>query len=161
MQAAMRLRKLGTTQSVVFFAPLEVHQAILDVRPESRRGSIDSSDVITWVLSSTATAQEALIPLYWANGSNYLIRLQAAWDNSDFLFDPSHTKDFLQKVREKEKLTLAGLYKPRHSAKADKELTKNVTAPHLKGMLRELNMRRHEFHDTGNAVQASALEVRS
>jgi hypothetical protein len=160
MQAAMRLRKLGTTQSVVFFAPIEVHQAILDSRAASRSSGVDSSDVVRWILSSTATALETLVPLYWSNGANFLNRSQAAWDNSEFLHDPSHGEEFLNKVREKEKLTLNRLYKPRHKSKFDQELKDYITAPHLKTMLRELNRRRHAFHDTGAAVSASTLEVR-
>lgn len=160
MQAAMRLRKLGTTQSVVFFAPIEVHQAILDSRPTSRTTAVDSSDVIRWILSSTATALETLVPLYWSNGANFLNRSQAAWDNSEFLYDPSHTEEFLNKVREREKLTLTKLYKPRHDSKFSQELNDYITAPHLKSMFKELNKRRRAFQDTGAAVHASTLQVR-
>jgi hypothetical protein len=159
MQAAMRLRKLGTTQSVVFFAPVEVHQAILDSRTISTNANVDSGDVIRWILSSTAAALEGLVPLYWSNGANFLNRAQASWDNSEFLYDPAHTQEFLDKVREKEKLTLNRLYKPRHTSKVDQELKSYITAPHLKAMFRDLNKRRHDFQDTGAAVHASALEV--
>src|SRR5277367_4537443 len=46
--AAMRLRQLGTTQSIVFFASPEVHQSILDLRPEPSRGPVDTRDVVYW-----------------------------------------------------------------------------------------------------------------
>jgi hypothetical protein len=41
----MRLRQLGTTQSVVFFAPPEVHQGILDSQHKLHGESVDSRDV--------------------------------------------------------------------------------------------------------------------
>lgn len=41
----MRLRQLGTSQSITFFIPPEVHQVILDLRRKSTRDIIDSNDV--------------------------------------------------------------------------------------------------------------------
>jgi hypothetical protein len=41
----MRLRQLGTTQSVVFFAPPEVHQSILDLQKKVDGSKVDSHDV--------------------------------------------------------------------------------------------------------------------
>lgn len=43
--AAMRLRQLGTTQSVSFFVPTEVHQSIADLRHKTIYQDIDSADV--------------------------------------------------------------------------------------------------------------------
>ena len=161
MQAAMRLRKLGTTQSVVFFSPNEVHQAVLDSRPSPSSLKVDSRDVIRWILISTAASLESLIPLYYSNGANFINRSQAAWDNSEFLYDAAHTKEFLHHVREKEKLTLNWLYMPRHSSKVNSEVKEYVTAPHLKTMFRELTKRRRAFQDTGDAVHASAQGIAS
>lgn len=41
----MRLRQLGTTQSVTFFIPPEVHQGIADLQEKTMYESIDSADV--------------------------------------------------------------------------------------------------------------------
>ena len=49
----MRLRQLGTTQSVVWFAPPEVHQSILDCQGKGASAHIDSSDVVMWLLEQT------------------------------------------------------------------------------------------------------------
>lgn len=45
VQAAMRLRQLGTTQSIAFLIPPEVHQSIADLRGKTTHESIDSADV--------------------------------------------------------------------------------------------------------------------
>jgi hypothetical protein len=159
MQAAMRLRKLGSTQRVMFFAPLEVHQAILDSRPEPRNAFVDSSHVLRWNLLSTAANLEALIPLHWSNGANFVKRSQAAWDNWNFLYDKDHEAEFLHKIQEKEKLTLHRLYQPRHGTKLDTELKDYITAPPLQELLRNLSKLRRKFQDAGSAVNASVLEV--
>ena len=41
----MRLRQLGTTQSVTFYIPPEVHQSIADVRKKTVHEKFNSSDV--------------------------------------------------------------------------------------------------------------------
>ena len=44
----MRLRQLGTTQSVTFFIPQEVHQSIVDMKrdhDDAPKERIDSTDV--------------------------------------------------------------------------------------------------------------------
>jgi hypothetical protein len=43
--AAMRLRQLGTSQSITFFIPPEVHQVIADLRKKRISNPIDSHDV--------------------------------------------------------------------------------------------------------------------
>jgi hypothetical protein len=159
-QSAMRLRKLGSTQSVVFLAPLEVNAAILDSRPNGAKSTVDSADVLRWLLQSTATSLESLIPLYYANGVNHLTRAQAAWDNWNMLYDEEHAKEFLANVREKDKLSLASLYKPRQSLQPKNDPKEYITAHHLRTLLLELSRRKRAFRDDGTAVQASALEVR-
>ncbi|PQE30562.1 p-loop containing nucleoside triphosphate hydrolase protein [Rutstroemia sp. NJR-2017a WRK4] len=67
--AAMRLRQLGTTQSVCFFAPPEVHRSILDVCKKTPGGLVGSSNinsyhVVNWLLEQTCRANEQLQNLY-------------------------------------------------------------------------------------------------
>lgn len=65
----MRLRQLGTTQSITFIAPPEVDQSILDMRQKGRTGYIDSYDVIVWLLTQTCDNIRDLQPLHYANAS--------------------------------------------------------------------------------------------
>lgn len=64
--AAMRLRQLGTTQSVVFFAPPEVHQSILDFQMKDTRAELGSSDVVAWLLDQTCKFIQSakIVPRY-------------------------------------------------------------------------------------------------
>lgn len=82
VQAAMRLRQLGSTQSVTFWAPPEVHQSILDVTGKrDMLDKLDSKDVILWLLHQTCVGIEALRPLCIHQGRDYCRRAQSAIDN--------------------------------------------------------------------------------
>jgi len=56
----MRLRQLAISQSVIFFAPPEVHQSILNLRGKTGLDHIDSHDVIIWLLEQTCCNIEQL-----------------------------------------------------------------------------------------------------
>lgn len=111
--AAMRLRQLGTTQSVVFLAPPEVHQSILDTCDKEPNDQIDSSHVITWLLDQTCRNLEELQPLYFAQGINFCRRMQASRTNSRFLTDSHHRKNYLDILQLPEQQTLEELYQPK------------------------------------------------
>lgn len=155
----MRLRQLGTSQSVVFFAPPEVHQSILDFRKKNQCDQLDSSDVIMWLLEQTSKGIEQLQPLYFSQGVEFCRRNQAAVQYPDYLDDSHQRESYLDKLRQLEQQTLDRLY-------GVKSKTKNVVADEPKSVqssaitqfLSELEVRRKSFKDTGNAVHASALQ---
>lgn len=97
VQAAMRLRQLGTTQAIVFVAPPEVHQSILDLRRMPENGIVNSYDVICWLLEQTCNGIEQMQPLYYAQGADYCHRIQAALNNSHF-FERSRSTGALPRV---------------------------------------------------------------
>ncbi|KAF7513900.1 hypothetical protein GJ744_006514 [Endocarpon pusillum] len=156
VQAAMRLRQLATSQSVVFFAPPEVHQSILDLRRKGLHDSIDSYDVICWLLQQTCSGIEQLQPLYFSHGSDFFRRQQAALENPDFLVDVAQRDAYLHEVRQTEQQTLTQLYGPRLKSKTAKNL--KAPSPQVAAFMKELNVRRKGFQDTGNAVHGSALQ---
>jgi hypothetical protein len=159
VQAVMRLRQLGTTQSVTFFAPPEVHQSIMDFRGKTARDHIDSHDTICWLLEQTIQGLENLQPLYYAQGSDFCRRSQAKIDYPDFLSKEDHRSSCLKVLQEPEQQTLKSLYEPRpdkagrgqspHKISGDRQIAK---------FMRELKRHRRAFQDTGNAVHASALQ---
>lgn len=102
VQAAMRLRLLGQTQSVTFFSPPEVHQSILDQRQASKYYQPDSSDVISWLLEQTCNGIEQCEPLYFTQGTSYLQRVQSRIDNPEFLQQQTQLEQFLLAMRSKE-----------------------------------------------------------
>ncbi|KAI9701732.1 MAG: hypothetical protein M1820_006360 [Bogoriella megaspora] len=156
VQAAMRLRRLGTTQSVVFFASREVHQSIKDVRQKPYSMKVDSADVIRWLLEQTCDTIEQLQPLYFAQGADFCRRTQAAIDNADYVSDEYQREAYLDTIRQSEQQTLIQLYEPKQSSSAS--AFPESPSPRVAEYARELKARRKGFQDTGNAVHNSALQ---
>ncbi|KAJ6256008.1 hypothetical protein Dda_9302 [Drechslerella dactyloides] len=156
VQAAMRLRQLGTTQSVVFFAPPEVHQSIVDTQQKQFREEVDSRDVITWLLHQTCAGIEQLQPLYFSQGMDFCRRVQATSDNPEFLDDPVQLKTYLNTLKQSEQQTLRQMYEPRQN----QQKGANIESPstEIARFMDELKIRRRGFQDTGEAVHGSALQ---
>ncbi|KAL9051900.1 MAG: hypothetical protein Q9162_005738 [Coniocarpon cinnabarinum] len=158
VQAAMRLRQLGTTQSVVFYAPPEVHQSILDVNCRPSDYSPDSSDVVRWVCEQTCRANEQLKPLYFSQGANFCNRSQAARDQPDMLTNKKQCQSFVRKIQQQENHSLSQLYMPISTSKTASKTLPKYTSPDLIEYAKELDLVRQSFEDTGEAVQAIALQ---
>ncbi|CVK86307.1 uncharacterized protein FPRN_06247 [Fusarium proliferatum] len=156
VQAAMRLRQLGTTQIVSFFVPPEVHQSISDLQNKTIHEPIDSADVIEWLLDNTCDQIEQLQPLYYSQGMDYCRRMQAALDHPDFLTDKPQRKAYVLAIKQDEQQSLQNLYEPKLKNRAAGMQTSNSAV--LKGFIQDLNARRKTFQDTGRAVHASALQ---
>jgi hypothetical protein len=152
----MRLRQLATSQSVVFFAPPEVHQSILDLRKKKSGDPVDSHDVICWLLEQTCGGIEQIQPLYFSQGADFCRRTQAALDNPDMLVKADQRNSYLDALRQTEKQTLEQLYKP--ILKSRPATTLGSFSPEIAAFMKELNTRRKGFQDTGNAVHGSALQ---
>ena len=152
----MRLRQLATTQSVVFFAPPEVHQCILDLRKKKSGDLIDSYDVICWLLEQTCSGIEQLQPLYYSQGAEFCRRTQAASDNTDFLFNSSQRDAYTGALRQTEQQTLQQFYEPKLKSKPA-TVHENLS-PQITGFMKELNTQRKGFQDNSNAVHGSALQ---
>ncbi|KAK0714105.1 hypothetical protein B0T26DRAFT_784054 [Lasiosphaeria miniovina] len=155
VQAAMRLRQLGTSQSITFLIPTEVHQVIVDLRRKTMNDRIDSYDVICWLLNNACDGIEQLQPLYFSQGSDFCRRTQAAINNPDFLTDSGQRSKYVAAIKQNELQTLQDLYEPKLKTKANDLMATN---PKVAEFIHELNVRRKGFQDTGRAVHASALQ---
>ncbi|KAI1947456.1 hypothetical protein LOZ57_003184 [Ophidiomyces ophidiicola] len=156
VQAAMRLRQLGTTQSVVFCAPPEVHQSILDLQGKQNGDRLDSRDVVCWLLKQTCLGIEQIQPLYYSQGMDFCSRTQASLDNPHFLEDPEQQRKYCNAIRQNEKQTLEQLYRP--VSKPNVSVRFTSYAPEIAKFVKELKTRRKGFQDFGNAVHGSALQ---
>ncbi|EFQ90317.1 hypothetical protein PTT_13180 [Pyrenophora teres f. teres 0-1] len=163
VQAAMRLRLLGQTQSITFFSPPEVHQGILDRLPKHTRLSqeLTSNDVLRWVFAQTCDSIEQLEPSYFAQTSHYLQQEQARleYPYQQYLQNRSLRNAYLDTVRIKDSVTLKRLYEPRGQRQtAAVKSAPIIWKPSLQGIYDELQNRKKHFQDRGSAVHASALE---
>ncbi|KAK3356620.1 hypothetical protein B0T25DRAFT_603140 [Lasiosphaeria hispida] len=157
VQAAMRLRQLGTTQSVTFFVPPEVHQVIADLRGKSMHSHIDSYDVICWLLDNSCESIEQLQPLYYSQGIDFCRRTKAALDNPDYLADANQRAKYTATIKQNELQTLREMYEPRPKG-AKPAATLRSSHPKVNALAEELSTRRKDFQDTGRAVHGSALQ---
>ncbi|KAF4631564.1 hypothetical protein G7Y89_g6567 [Cudoniella acicularis] len=156
MQAAMRLRQLGTTQSIVFFAPPEVHQSILDVCGKRRGEVLDSSHVVYWLLEQTCRANEHLQNLYLAQGTDFCRRTNAQWKNAKFLTENGHREAYLRVIQYPERQTLEQLYgvvtDTQPSSAAD------IPSAELKSFVEELSKQKRAANGNGDLIHSSVLE---
>ncbi|XP_014557348.1 hypothetical protein COCVIDRAFT_97420 [Bipolaris victoriae FI3] len=158
VQAAMRLRLLGQTQSVAFYSPPEVHQGILDRLNVTGHGYRPTSgDVLQWVFGQTCDIMEQSEPSFFAQTSQYMQQEQARLEHPDYLGDSISRDAFLSKVRIKETLSLKQLYQPKVQRQngSSKTIKWNLV---LEDISTELQRRKKHFQDRGSAVHASALE---
>ena len=114
----MRLRKLAHGQSLVFFAPPEVHQSIIDVtgRPAEE---LTAYDVVAWSLEQSCLSIERSQPLRVIQGISHqrrqfmLYNFFCGFSGHDKLAkDMNRSKNFIKGFREKEEQTLQDLYGP-------------------------------------------------
>ncbi|KAF2423513.1 hypothetical protein EJ08DRAFT_652773, partial [Tothia fuscella] len=70
-QAALRLRQLGSGQSICFFGPPEVHAILLN---DQTGETIDSFDVLRFTMEETCREMDRLRSLWILNGINYCHR---------------------------------------------------------------------------------------
>jgi hypothetical protein len=152
----MRLRQLATSQSLVFFAPPEVNQSILDLRDKTNGDPINSTDVIHWLLEQTCIGIEQLQPLYYSQGVDFCRRRQAALDNSEFLVNHGQRQKLLDCLRQPEQRTLEQLYGTHRRVKL--ALSLPSFSPQIRVHVSELEKQRKSFKDSGIAVHGSALQ---
>lgn len=150
----MRLRQLAISQSVVFFAPPEVHQSILNVRGKTSMAKIDSRDVIIWLLEQTCCNIEQLQPLYISQGLEYCRRRLSAYKNPDVVSSVDQRKAYLQVLEQPEQYSLEKLYAPDQKVKA-----RAIDAAgflDIANFVEKLNVMKKGLRNTGDTVQALA-----
>jgi len=154
--AAMRLRQLGTSQSITFLIPPEVHQVILDLMGKTAQDTIDSHDVILWMLDNSCDGIEQLQPLYYSQGIDFCRRTQAAIDNPDFIANSDYKAKYVGSIKLNELQTLQDMYEPKEKVTRVGDF--KSSHPKVAAFAKELNIRRKGFQDTGRAVHGSALQ---
>jgi hypothetical protein len=158
VQAAMRLRQLGTSQSITFLIPPEVHHVVLDLQHKTTADKIDSSDVISWMLDNSCDSIEQLQPLYYSQGMDFCRRTQAALDHPDFLTNPKHRASYVSAIKLNELQTLQDMYEPKTKSTVRIQGSMSSSHPRISAFAKDLNARRKGFQDTGRAVHGSALQ---
>jgi len=106
----MRLRQLAYEQSVVFFAPLEVHQSIVS---HSGMTEPDSAHVISWLMEQTTTEIERKQALFVTQGDSFYRRAAVKDQTLTPWSSESERSLLLSVVEEPEQSLLEDLYAPK------------------------------------------------
>ncbi|TQS35022.1 hypothetical protein Golomagni_04573, partial [Golovinomyces magnicellulatus] len=156
VQAAMRLRQLGSTQSVHFFAPSEVHQSILSVQGKTKNDMLTSFDVVSWLLKQTCIGIEFLLPLYSLQGYDFCRRAQAALTHSNlFGTDDTERQKYFSVIRPVEDLNIVDIY---GTKKIRKSLKLSDSDPAIDSILKELKVQSEGYTETGHCHYSTALQ---
>ncbi|MCJ1462481.1 hypothetical protein MMC07_001083 [Pseudocyphellaria aurata] len=117
VQACMRMRNLGHGQSIICFAPPEVHESILNLvqKPASQ---IDISHVIQWTLEQTCRHIRRERALWTSRGLNHTKRrlaydrllLNAGSEDATKIVHCDGVEEFLDRVKDREALSLEEMY---------------------------------------------------
>lgn len=107
----MRMRKLGCHQSLIFFAPPEVHQEILALSGKEPGAALNSRDVLSWSFDQTCRATSSIKPLWIMQGleHSHRKRLCAEYLQGSAL-EPSQITEFCTRLEEPEGRTLYEMY---------------------------------------------------
>lgn len=155
----MRMRQLGTTQSITFIAPPEVHQNILDVCKKRPSDKLDSTHVVTWLLDQTCTNNQDLQPLYFAQGRDFCRRTQAGRTWNQFLSQVKHRDAYMAVLQQTERQGLEELYATEASFNLTELNSGSVT---LSGELRDfeknIQSQQHQSQHSTSSTKSSALE---
>ncbi|KAL8968995.1 MAG: hypothetical protein Q9197_004578 [Variospora fuerteventurae] len=122
VQACMRLRQLGHGQSLMFVAPPEVHQEIVNA---ASTAELNGLDVIKWALEQSCLQIQRNQPLRVTQGLHYFERLEIMDEINDCLRTTAQTDgsslptDVISDVVEFEAQSLHDLYAPEHMREKD------------------------------------------
>jgi hypothetical protein len=152
----MRLRQLGTTQSIYFFAPPEVHQSILDVCKKKSGDALDSSHIVRWLLEQTCQANEHLQNLYIAQGTDFCRRTNAEWENTRLLTATIQREAYLDIIQQPERQTLEHLYGA--VVETQPLSSEEMSYAVLKDFVEKLSKQRRAVRGDENGAHSSVLE---
>jgi hypothetical protein len=157
----MRLRQLGTTQSIVFFAPPEVDRSIHDICEIKRHTRVNSAHCVRWLLEMTCRANEQLQALYLSQGTDFCRRTNAAFENTKFIASTKQRHAYLKVIQSKESQTLKELYGSCKGAKPQGKPSPSptMTNPQIKKFMANLEERTQSGAGVDNGtVHSSAFE---
>lgn len=160
VQAAMRLRQLGTTQSIVFCAPPEVDHDIRKVCQLSWLDHINSGHCVRWLLEMTCRANESFRPLYVAQGTDFCKRMNSAWENPNYVGSTKHRDAYMSVILQKECSTLKEIYGSKAQVSGLDVGFPAIRNPELRSFYETLmNKKKGLAHTTSEALACALDEV--
>jgi len=128
VQACMRMRKLGKSQSVVFCVSEKIRTKIDAIKDRTHDATITVSDVIHWAITETCAEIRRSMPL-WATQGERFVRHNKLWRDLNIngkatLLDASRAAKFLEKEAE----SIEARYRPQRDKNLPAYLTQTSDA---------------------------------
>ncbi|KAK7415019.1 hypothetical protein QQZ08_012459 [Neonectria magnoliae] len=159
VQAAMRLRQLGSTQSVAFVAPPEVYEGIIDLRSTHLKGrkshQATSHDVVRWLLEQSCKANENIMSLHIAQGFDFCRRTNALWRFKKSPPRKHSVDELLGVIRQREDQSIEELYGSKTTAATTQQLKLDFSR--LQTFNSHLRRQRLGLQHFGRQCESSAL----
>ncbi|KAH0834181.1 hypothetical protein J3R83DRAFT_11490 [Lanmaoa asiatica] len=114
-QGCMRMRKLGTGHSIMFFAPLEVEWKIRALSAKQSEDDIHTIDILRWAINETCSDIQQRASHWAQQGMTHQARYDA-W--SRFCADELTPEQLSTEWLQPEVKSLVELYAPHHSSNA-------------------------------------------
>ncbi|KAF7560418.1 hypothetical protein G7046_g3736 [Stylonectria norvegica] len=115
VQACMRMRKLGSGQSVVFCVPEEIRTKITTMKDSIGEQEITIADILAWTMSETSLDLRRTMPMWATQGRNFL-RQSALWEDAQTSNGIAMRRELAERFLEDEARTIDSRYRPRSSA---------------------------------------------
>ena len=152
------MRKLGQGQSVVCFAPPEVHRSILNLAPRPNIGT-DISDDLRWTLEQTCLHIDRERALWVSRGLNHTKRrlahdrllLEAGSDDASKIFYCKSVEQYLSNVKDRDALSLEEMYFDNWKNEA-KDLPHGFSSDIVDSVARRLFSEWRQLDNTGKLV---------
>ena len=122
VQACMRMRKLGSGQTIVFCISPEIQDKILESMCRSHSSDITVEDVLIWSISETHTETHRSMPLWVVQGERF-VRQERLWNEiHDVSGKTTLSTAHAEKLLEDEAQTIDHRYRPRQSKRQPSRL---------------------------------------
>ncbi|CAG9940265.1 unnamed protein product [Clonostachys rosea f. rosea IK726] len=158
VQGAMRLRQLGSTQSIAFVAPPEVYRSIMSLESRNKTTSkVNSIDVVRWLLEQSCKTNDQMMSLHISQGLDYCRRTNEQWKATKSLTDRVERIRLLRAIREKEDQTLEQLYGPRANTETNTEPIE-IKSSRLKSVLSRIAEKRATLSKEAASGDSTAFQ---
>lgn len=155
---AMRLRQLGSTQSIAFVAPPEVYRSIMSLESRNKTTSkVNSIDVVRWLLEQSCKTNDQMMSLHISQGLDYCRRTNEQWKATKSLTDRVERIRLLRAIREKEDQTLEQLYGPRANTETNTEPIE-IKSSRLKSVLSRIAEKRATLSKEAASGDSTAFQ---
>lgn len=136
----MRMRRLGSGQSVVFCVPEEIRTKILKNKNDTSETRIAVADILKWAISETNQDLRRTMPI-WATQGRTFQKHQTFWEEAGVNGILRMDHDFALNFMEEEAQDLESRYRPQPSLDASRDFSEHASLNAITQRCREFDVK--------------------